>query len=178
MGKDKDLISYHGMPQSIYLYGLLSELCQNTFLSIRADQKQEYKDLDVIVDQNIYRGPFNGLLSAHHMESEAAWLVIACDLPFIDEETLRLLISERDRSKKATALATHKTGLPEPLAAIWEPLGLNQVPDYLEESQSSCPRKYLLSTEIKLVYPQKDEVLLNANFEEEYLEAIKKLAAL
>ncbi|MEN8788480.1 MAG: NTP transferase domain-containing protein [Flavobacteriaceae bacterium] len=178
MGMDKDRISYHGLPQSLYLFSLLDKLCQNTFLSIRADQQKEYSDYNFVVDENIYRGPFNGILSAHKENPEAAWLVIACDLPLIDQETLQLLVSERDRSKKATALATDKTGLPEPLAAIWEADGLKQVPDYLQKIQSSCPRKYLLNSDIKLVVPQKDEVLLNANFEEEYLEVMQKLSAL
>ncbi len=178
MGMDKDRINYHGLPQSIYLLSLLDEICQKTFISIRADQQKEYKDYNIVVDENIYRGPFNGILSAHNKYPNAAWLVIACDLPLIDRKTLQLLVSERERSKRATALATDKTGLPEPLAAIWEPSGLHQVPDYLERSQSSCPRKFLLNTDIKLVVPQVDEVLLNANFEEEYLEVMKKLSAL
>lgn len=178
MGKDKDRIAYHGSPQSIYLYGLLDDLCRKTFLSIRADQAQKYQNYNSIVDVNDYRGPFNGLMSAHNTNPDVAWLVIACDLPLIDPETLQLLIIERDKNKKATALATRKSGLPEPLAAIWEPGGLKQVPEYLENSESSCPRKYLLNSDIKLVTPQKDDVLLNANFEEEYLEVMKKLSVL
>jgi molybdopterin-guanine dinucleotide biosynthesis protein A len=178
MGMDKDRISYHGLPHSLYLLGLLDEICQNTFLSIRADQEKEYGDHNYIVDENIYRGPFNGILSAHKKDPEVAWLVVACDLPLIDRKTIQLLVSERDTTKKATALATGKTGLPEPLAAIWEAEGLSPVQDYLQKAQSSCPRKYLLNSDIKLVVPQTDQVLLNANFEEEYLEVMKKLSIL
>ena len=178
MGKDKDRIVYHGTPQSIYLYRLLDNLCPKTYLSIRAEQSEQYREYNAVVDENIYPGPFNGLLSAHNENPDVAWLVIACDLPLINTDTLQLLINERDKSKMATALATQKTGLPEPLAAIWEPGGLEQVPEYLENSQSSCPRKFLLNSEIKLVTPRKDEVLLNANFEEEYLEVMKKLSVL
>jgi len=177
MGKDKGQISYHGIPQSTYLYNILEKICDNTFLSIREDQQNQYDDtFKVIVDQNLFRGPFNGLLSAHKHDPKAAWLVVACDLPLIDKKSLELLVRERDSEKRATSFATEKTRLPEPLAAIWEPHGLKNAINYLENSESSCPRKYLINSDIKLVYPKEDTVLLNANFEEEYLEVIKRLS--
>lgn len=177
MGKDKGQISYHGIPQSTYLYNLLKNICDNTFLSIREDQQNQYDDtFNVIVDQNLFRGPFNGLSSAHKLDPKAAWLVVACDLPLIDENSLELLVRQRDSEKTATSFATEKTRLPEPLVAIWEPHGLKNAINYLENSESSCPRKYLINSDTKLVYPKEDTVLLNANFEEEYLEVIKMLS--
>ena len=38
MGTDKGLITYHGIPQREYIYKLLEEVCDATFLSIRDDQ--------------------------------------------------------------------------------------------------------------------------------------------
>jgi len=178
MGKDKGYIAYHGMPQNTYLYNMLNDLCDQTFLSIRSDQQGQYEDFNVIIDQDLYKGPFNGLLSAHQKHPNVAWLVVACDLPLIDRAALQHLINSRNTKMAATAFATKKTGLPEPLAAIWEPGGLKDVPEYLENSRSSCPRKYLLSSDVHLVFPNNDEVLLNANFEEEYLEVMKKLTTI
>lgn len=177
MGKDKAQISYHGIPHSIYLYNLLQNFCDKTYLSLRSDQQLEYREeFQIIQDQDRYRGPFNGLLSAHDYAPEAAWLVVACDLPLMDLLTIEDLIEQRNSKKIATALATRKTGLPEPLAAIWESNGLHKAIDYLSKSDSSCPRKYLLNSDIKLVYPAEDKVLLNANSEEEYLEVLRILA--
>ena len=176
MGKDKSLLSYHGIPQSIYLYQLLERFCDKTYLSIRKDQIDQFEEsYELIVDQDRYKGPFNGLLSAHNQNPEVSWLVVACDLPLMDEETIQQLISERNIALMATALATQKTGLPEPLAAIWEAHGLEKVPAYLEEAESSCPRKFLLNSQIKLVVPNDDKALLNANFEEEYQAVMKIL---
>lgn len=177
MGKDKGQITYHGQPQSIYLYNLVRKLCGNTYLSIREDQKDLYADtLPTITDRNVYRGPFNGILSAHEFDPEASWLVVACDLPLMDLSGLRSLIAERDTRKDATAMATRKTGLPEPLAAIWEAGTLEKVPSYLENTESSCPRKYLLNSDIKLVFPTDDTILLNSNSEEDYKEVMKILS--
>ncbi|MGI9545991.1 MAG: NTP transferase domain-containing protein, partial [Flavobacteriaceae bacterium] len=157
MGKDKGQIPYHGIPQSNHLYHILEGICDNTFMSIREDQQSQYEGaFKVIVDQNQFRGPFNGLLSAFNLDPEVAWLVVACDLPLIDEKSLQLLVKERDSTKLATAFATEKSGLPEPLAAIWESLGLKKAIEYLGHSESSCPRKYLINSDIKLVYPEED----------------------
>lgn len=179
MGQDKGAIQYHDLPQREHLYNLLSKVCSRTFLSIRKDQTIEIStEIDRIIDKDEHKGPFNGLLTAHSMYPEVAWLVIACDLPFIDLNAMNQLINSRDSSKNATAFATKESGLPEPLAAIWEPGGLSRSIDYLKHATSSCPRKYLINSDIKLVYPKDDIVLMNANSEEDYREVISKLESI
>ncbi|GGD38952.1 NTP transferase domain-containing protein [Muriicola marianensis] len=169
MGRDKALISYHGKSQWEVLYDLAQKLCTRTFLSLRKDQQNDIAtEADSILDRDEYPGPFNGILSAHKAFPDAAWLVLACDLPLIDHKTLQLLVDSRDSSMDATALATQATKLPEPLAAIWEPRALDRVPGYLNSAASSCPRKFLLNSEISLVIPPRDEVLANANSQEDY----------
>ncbi len=169
MGTDKGLISYHGMPQQEYLYGLLQNICDETFLSIRQEQKILIsKKFNTIIDSDKYRGPFNGILSAHNKFPEVAWLVLACDLPLIDLRALSLLVESRDPSKVATSFATKKTNLPEPLVTIWEPKGLKEAINYLKTAQSSCPRKFLINNATNLVHPAMDEVLYNANSTGDY----------
>jgi len=169
MGTDKALINYHGRPQQELLFDLAQEFCDHTFISLREDQRDDLPEkYKVILDQNEYRGPLNGILSAHKKYPEAAWLVIACDLPLLNKETLHLLVKGRDANKDATALATRASGLPEPLASIWEPKGLQHVKEYLINATSSCPRKFLLNTETHLIFPENDGVLANANSMEDY----------
>lgn len=179
MGQDKGAIQYHDLPQREHLYNLLSQVCARTFLSIRIDQSVEIsRDIDTIVDKDEYKGPFNGLLTAHSLYPEVAWFVIACDLPLIDLNAMNQLINLRDPSKFATTFATRESGLPEPLAAIWEPGGLAGSIDYLEHAASSCPRKYLINSDIKLVFPKDDIVLMNANSEEDYREVKSKIESI
>ncbi len=174
MGRDKALIAYHGKSQWAVLYDLAQKFCVRTFLSLRRDQQDSISPkADFILDRDEYPGPFNGILSAHKAFPDVAWMVLACDLPLIDNKTLQLLVDSRDPSKDATSFATQATGLPEPLAAIWEPRALNRVPEYLKEAASSCPRKFLLNSDISLVIPPRDEVLANANSQEDY-ERIKQ----
>jgi len=164
MGSDKGLLTYHDIPQQEHLYLLLEQLCDDVFLSIREEQKSTIPEgFKAIIDQNEYRGPFNGILSAHKAHPDAAWLVLACDLPLIDLDSLKKLVNHRNPSKWATSYATNESKLPEPLITIWEPEGLEGAKKYLETAESSCPRKFLINSDTALVFPDQDEVLYNAN---------------
>jgi len=176
MGTDKGLIEYHGVPQRDYLYDLLTKVCDETYISLRKEQEENVPfGFQTLVDLNEFRGPYNGLLSAHKKYPEAAWLVLACDLPLMDLEALKELISHRDTTKQATAFALKDNPLPEPLCTIWEPHALQDSVSYLEAGNGTCPRKYLINHDTKLVFPKNESVLLNANSEEEYKEALEKL---
>ena len=172
MGHDKGLINYQGEAHRLHIFKLLQAHCKNCFLSIRAEQQEEFDaDWPVIVDQNEFRGPFNGLLSAWKMHPEVAWLVLACDLPLIEEKSIHLLINNREVAKRATSLVTEHSGLPEPLAAIWEPEALSEAYTYLQTAKSSCPRKFLLNSSFHAVPVRGDDQLFNANTPEEAAQA-------
>ncbi len=176
MGTDKGLIAYHGEPQRDYLYKLLDEVCDKTFMSIREEQQGEFAaEVNTIVDENEFRGPYNGLLSAHKKYPEVAWLVLACDLPLLDKNGLKELITQRNAERLATAYALKENPLPEPLCAIWEPQALINSISYLEQGNGSCPRKFLIKNEVELVFPADENILLNANSEEEYKSALEKI---
>lgn len=176
MGEDKGLITYHRLPQREHLYNLLNEVCERTFLSVRSDQEKEIpQGFEKITDKDEFRGPYNGLLSAHAAHPEAALLVLACDLPLIDKEALQELIAGRNANKIASAFADIENPLPEPLCAIWEPESLKQSVAYLKAGNGSCPRKFLINADVNLVFPKSKEVLLNANSKEDYAQALQKL---
>ncbi|WP_282180526.1 NTP transferase domain-containing protein [Maribacter stanieri] len=177
MGEDKGLITYHDLPQREHLYHLLNEVCEQTFLSIRIDQEKEISNtFNTIIDKDDFRGPYNGLLSAHIAHPEAAWLVLACDLPLMDKKALQELIAARNTEKIASAFADATNPLPEPLCAIWEPEALKQSVEYLKAGNGSCPRKFLINADVNLVFPEHKQVLLNANSKAEYNEALLKIA--
>ncbi|MEJ1221918.1 NTP transferase domain-containing protein [Sediminicola sp. 1XM1-17] len=176
MGTDKGAIVYHELPQREHLYHMLEEVCDKTFLSIRSEQVNEMpKGIHYILDNNEHRGPYNGILSAHKKYPNVAWLVLACDLPLMDLKGVKQLIAERNPKKVATAFAGKENRLPEPLCAIWEIEGLKQSITHLINGTSTCPRKFLINSDVHLVFPAEEQILLNANSKEEYEEAILKL---
>ncbi len=176
MGTDKGLIEYHGRPQREHLYGLLNEACDATYISLREDQEVKTPfGFATIADEDVFRGPFNGILSAHNKHPGVAWLVLACDLPLIDLEAIVQLVSERDPKKYATTFSATENPLPEPVCAIWEPQALQKAIAYLEAGNGTCPRKFLINNDTKLVFPKNKNAIVNTNSKEDYQDVLLKL---
>ena len=177
MGKDKDLLDYHGIPQREHLYHLLNKVCDKVFLSVREEQLQTVpKGFNTIVDQDEHKGPFNGILSAFNAHDNVGWLVLACDLPLITLDALQQLIAERKPKISATAFVNQETGEPEPLACIWEPEGLVKAIHFLENSDYKSPKRFLMHSDIVMVHPTDEQVLFNANALSDYTIVKKKLS--
>ena len=168
MGHDKAHLEYHGMPQSEYLFGLLSEQLSKVFYSVRSEDDEYQPQLP---DQFETKGPINGILTAMKQYPDKAWLILACDLPLVTSETIAKLLEERDPSKLATAYAKSDSDLPEPLMAIWEPESQEALKQHHLIHEKGCPRKFLLNNEIHLIHPDDDRELFNANNQEEFEEA-------
>lgn len=178
MNMDKGELQYHeAINQRSFLYQLLTKYCAKVFISCRVDQVNNLQTGEAyITDEGLYKGPLNGILSAHHAYPDKAWLVVAVDLPHLTGETIAQLIIQRDSQKPATAYATTQSKLPEPLIAIWEPAALEAAETYIQ-SGSTCPRKFLIGQEIKTIFPADDAELFNANYYTDFLEAKNRMAS-
>jgi molybdopterin-guanine dinucleotide biosynthesis protein A len=161
MGQDKGLLSYHGKPQREYAADLLDKICTRTFLSARAAQQVE-SEYPVILDTFLNLGPYGAILSAFREYPNVAWLVVACDLPLLDEQILQQLLENRNCSKIATAFKSPTEPFPEPLVAIWEPKAYSVLLQFLGQG-FSCPRKVLINSDIELLQAQNPDALRNVN---------------
>lgn len=167
MGHDKGLIDYHGKPQREHALELLGPLTERTFLSVRADQADEVPaGTPTIVDTFTGLGPFGAILSAFREHPEAAWLVIATDLPLLDQATLAQLIGRRNPSRLATAFNSPINEFPEPLVAVWEPRAYPVLLQFLAQGYS-CPRKVLINSDVERIDADRPETLTNVNDPEE-----------
>lgn len=167
MQEDKSSIAYHGMPQWRYLVHLLQSLLPEVYISCREEQRENFNAHPYLIPDTVpYGGPSAGLLSAHALQPNTAWLVIACDLPLISQQSLALLVQSRDTSKAATTFVSPFNQLPEPLIAIWEPAGLTLLAQNVAAGKN-CPRKTMLNTEIALLENPYATEQFNANTPEE-----------
>lgn len=175
MRRDKSTIDYHGSPQRDHMYQLLQKLTHETYISIRHDQQGVAENgISSISDTFIGLGPYGAILSAFRMDPNAAWLITACDQPYLDEATLTTLIRARNRSKVATCFYNPETDFPEPLITIWEPRAYGVLLNFLSLGYS-CPRKILINSDIEMIRLEDDLPLRNVNTPEEYVEAMKLL---
>ncbi|MEM7102398.1 MAG: NTP transferase domain-containing protein [Bacteroidota bacterium] len=170
MGHDKGLIDYHGKPQRNYMADQLSEICEEVYFSCREDQVGELGNAyRCLPDKFIGFGPFGGMMTAFLHDPDAAWMVVACDLPLLDNTTLEFLKSKRNISKLATAFQSPVNKFPEPLIAIWEPRSYPILLQFLAQGYS-CPRKVLINSEIELVEAENANALKNINNPEQHDE--------
>ena len=175
MGKDKGLIDYHGMPQREYLYQLLDDFTENTFMSCRPDQVGEFEGkYQSIADSISGLGPFGAIISAFREYPNHAWIVVACDLPLINHNTILELVKGRNPSKIATTYYNPETKFPEPLITIWEPKSYPELLHFLSLGYS-CPRKVLINSNTEILNASDATALLNANSPDEYEKVTKLL---
>ena len=124
MQRDKAALVYAGPPAAGARDGS-ARAAGGPQLHLAARQDQQSDPLrsgyETIVDRLPDLGPIGGIHAALHTAPDKAWLILACDLPFLDRATLERLIAERDPSRLATAYRSSLDGLPEPLCAIYEP---------------------------------------------------------
>jgi len=168
MGKDKGALDYHGKPQREFMADMLSQFCEETYISVRENQGVE-SEYGLLEDTFVGLGPFGAIASAMRKNPSTAWLVVACDLPLLDEKTLQFLVENRNASKVATAIYNPETDFPEPLITIWEPRSYQVMLNFLAQGYS-CPRKVLINSEIELLKVKDVKVLLNVNDAEGYDE--------
>ncbi len=176
MKRDKGALEYYGKPHSQYMFELLSHFCKKVYISNRREQADTrgVHGLPQIHDTFQGFGPAGGIVSAMKRYPNVAWLVLACDLPYVDRETINPLIQNRNPFKIATAYISTQDGLPEPLCAIYEPKSRYRFLQFFGLGHY-CPRKILISSEIKLLKLQHDLSLKNVNHPEEYEEALAAL---
>lgn len=176
MGEDKGQINYHGKPQREFMADVLNEICDETFLSVRSSKEETTTDYPFLEDTFYDLGPFGAIASAFRHQPNAAWLVVACDLPLLDLETLDFLVKNRQPSAVATAFNSPVNQFPEPLISIWEPKSYPILLQFLAQG-FSCPRKVLINSEVHLVDAPEGQKLMNVNRPEE-LEVVMKLIKL
>jgi len=156
MGRDKAsmVVGGDGLTQARRAADLLGKLCERRFVSLRDGQTAPdgAQELEVLVDSPLAQGPLSGILAAFQKDPEAAWLVLACDLPFISEQVLSQLIAHRKSSDAPPflAFASSNDGLPEPLCAIYEPSARAVLERHAARGHF-CPRHIMIEEKADLI---------------------------
>jgi molybdenum cofactor guanylyltransferase len=176
MLRDKAALEYQGKAQLTRAFELASRQVGKVFVSLRADQTSDptRAHWPMIVDISEGEGPIVGIRSALAAHPGAAWLVLACDLPFLSDAAIEELLRRRDPSALATAYKSAHDGLPEPLCAIWEPSAAPALAAY-QAAGGHCPRKFLIRHGAHLIDLPDPRALDNVNTPEEYSQALAVL---
>lgn len=168
-------LKFREVPQSQYCYELLQKHCQEVFVSAPAGQgrDEELGDLPRIPDVFLGFGPMGAILSAMAARPDAAWLVLACDLPFVETGLLTTLIQGRNPLRLATAFVS-ANGRPEPLCAVYEPKSVFAFHRSMAQGSYRL-HKVLEDSAAQLLPAPNPEALTNVNTQQEYEEAMARL---
>lgn len=164
MGRDKALLVRDGITQLAHISALLEEVTDRVFVSTRAEQQfdAERSRFEQIVDRRDGIGPVAGILSAMEEYPDVDWLVVACDLPNIDEPTLSYLLENRSLTQAFTAFKSSHDDLPEPLCALYRVGSAAIIREFVDASMV-CPRKILIRSDTKLLVQPNPVALDNIN---------------
>ncbi len=107
MHRDKAALSYRGKSQLERAFELAGRHVPQVFVSVRADQTADPARArrPMIVDSVGGKGPIVGIRSALAAYPQVAWLVLACDLPFLSDGALSQLLRERDPDRLGHGLS-------------------------------------------------------------------------
>lgn len=177
MGTDKAaLIHPDGRPLARRTIDLLSMVCDRVIVSLRHDQEmppqiEESPHIRVARDpEGGSEGPLAGMIASMQLFPEADWLVLACDLPRLDGDTLKQLVTSRQSGEAFLSYRSEFDGLPEPLCAFYAAEAL----PVLEQARAGgirCPRKVLIQQNCRLLEPVTPRALDNANTPEDWQTA-------
>ncbi|MDG2991150.1 cyclic pyranopterin monophosphate synthase MoaC [Candidatus Synechococcus calcipolaris G9] len=169
MQRDKALIDYHDKPHGQYIYDLLSQYCEQVYLSGRSQQWQgtPLESLPTLVDHHPSVGPIAGILTALETHPDVNWLIVACDLAYIHGPLIEYLLSHYREDVVATCYQNPEKGFPEALCGIYTPLAL----DVFQKAVAAgiyCPVKLLQMTNCHLIPCDRPQSIANINTPQEY----------
>jgi molybdenum cofactor guanylyltransferase len=179
MGSDKALLRHDdGSTQLARAVRLLERHVEHVYVSTRPEQvnEPERRQFQQITDRYSDIGPVAGILSALETEPDAHWLVLACDLPNVDDATLDTLLENRSPRHPFTAFRSSHDGLPEPLCAIYAPAARAIIRRFVDDGVI-CPRKILIRSETHLLDQPEPSALDNVNTPEDLARTGMKAAS-
>ena len=164
MGSDKALMTREGKSQLERAVELLQKYLPEVFVSARAEQSadEERSRYPLVIDQYDGIGPIAGVLSAMDEDPLSSWLVLACDLPNIDGETIAKLLEFYSGQHPFVAYKSSHDGLPEPLCAIFTPACRPIIDGFVADGMV-CPRKMLIRSNTLLLEQPNPAALDNMN---------------
>lgn len=168
MGSDKASLTQNGESQLSRAFNLLQAHTERAFVSTSADQRDDplRQRFERIVDAYDDLGPLAGILSAMDTHPSVSWLVLACDLPAVDDLTITHLLRHASAESPATAYRSVHDDLPEPLCAIYRPMARPIIDRFVADGYK-CPRKILINSPTQLLTQPKPGALHNINAPED-----------
>ena len=121
--REKALMAFNGKPLITYVIKSMEKVVDDIIISVR-DKAQEELLISVlpgytyVSDAYENTGPLSGILSSLMVCRDEFCFIAACDMPFINENAVKLLF--RKCEDHDAAIVRHEDGYLEPLHAVYK----------------------------------------------------------
>ena len=180
MGKPKFSLTYDGISGTEKAVKLVSKFCNKVFLSSRADLDMgsltKINNVERINDEHIQLGPVGGLATLMGRFPDKAWMISACDMPFLREEDFDIIFHERDPLRYGTCYVQKGRLGYEPMCAIYEPKFIVPLFEAMSRRELSMSRIIEALPFKKLKIDEADRSkFMNINTTEDYEKRNKRI---
>jgi len=129
MGVDKAFVSFRGRTMIEHVIRRVEALGDEIFIVTNNPDSYSHLGLAMVGDYYKDSGPLGGIHAALHYAESYHILVVACDMPWLDESLINHMISLRD---SADIIVPRWGKFPEPLHALYNKNCLEPVERSLE----------------------------------------------
>ncbi|WP_126426341.1 molybdenum cofactor guanylyltransferase [Brevibacillus marinus] len=124
MGRPKELLSWGGQPLLLHLAKSVQAAALPCLVISNEPERLPLATLQAMGvawsrDLLPASGPVSGLCTAFRLRQEAALLVLACDLPFVDPRQIKLLLAQTEQLHEWDAVIPEQGGRLHPLFALY-----------------------------------------------------------
>ncbi len=177
-GINKALIEINGSRLIDRVTGLLSPIFKRTILITNSPQEYSYLGLPIYEDLIRGLGPIGGILTGLENIHDEAGFFIACDMPFVNEDLIRYMVSVRSGFDAVVPKIDWKM---EPLHALYTkgclPVIKGLIASGIYQTIKSFDKvnvRYVDEAEIRANDPQMRS-FLNVNRPEELVDNLNKI---
>ena len=164
MGRDKALLAGDGLPLLSRAAGVVAGAAGNCMIVAPAGR---YEDLGwpILADLWPGEGPLGGILTALE-SSQSEWnLIVAVDMPFLDDAFLSLLLTEAKKGRESV-VPVHADTEVEPLCAAYHSSALPLIRQFFHQGGRRV-KDALRQIDLRTV-PAPEHILANVNTPEQW----------
>ncbi len=118
MGRNKALLPIRGQPLIVHIIERLNPLADEVLIVARTPETYAFLGVPVVLDRYEGVGPLAGLQAAFAAAQGDLIMVVACDMPLVQQETFAYLLS---LANDVDVVMPRIGGREEPLHAVYRP---------------------------------------------------------
>ncbi|MHC4725482.1 MAG: molybdenum cofactor guanylyltransferase, partial [Planctomycetota bacterium] len=171
MNQDKSMLQISGKPVIKHIFDQLQPHFNQILISSEHLSKYSFLSVDIVPDKIAGRGPLMGIASALEASVNEVNFVIACDIPQVDMDLVRMMV--RESREYDIVVPRTEPSHNEPLFAIYKKSALVAIEKTIAsgKNQIIAAYKFCKVNYVDLTDTQK---LKNLNTMEDYSEFIQK----